>query len=37
MFTTVMSERVPIKNYNLVDEAFALSLSGLIDFTNLRT
>ena len=37
MFTTVKSERVPIKNYNPVDEALALSLSGLIDNTNLRT
>ena len=37
MFTTVKSERVPIKNYNLVDEVLALSLSGLIDITNLRT
>ena len=35
MFTTVNSERMPIKNYNPVDEA--LALPGLIDITNLRT
>ena len=37
MFTTVNSERVPIKNYNPVGKALAMSLTGLIDITSLRT